>query len=44
MMNAANPALLLLHWAAAARGVRVRVLVDDLYTTGEDELLLVVAM
>ncbi len=25
---------------AAARGVRVRLLVDDLYTTGEDELLL----
>lgn len=28
---------------AAARGVRVRVLVDDLYTQGEDELLLALA-
>jgi putative cardiolipin synthase len=28
---------------AAARGVRVRLLVDDLYTTGEDDLLLALA-
>lgn len=28
---------------AAARGVRVRVLIDDLYTKGEDELLLALA-
>ncbi len=28
---------------AAARGVRVRLLIDDMYTTGEDELLLAMA-